>query len=186
MQEKLPGLKVFDTSVGLRQTQAGLELSTFDPHTWTAPESMLKVAQEVYCAMCALDSANSDIYHNNLLQLRAEIDSLDKAVGEKLERVSHRTFVVGHPVLTYFAHQYGFKQLALENHGKGPSMGSMEQLIRCCKADSVEVILVQSEFNTEAARTLAREIGAQIKTFRPMSYEWKKEMLNIADALANN
>lgn len=186
LQETMPNLRVFDTSAGLRVDETGLPLLGFDPHTWTSPESMRKVATEVYNAMCEIDSVDSDIYRHNLQELMQEIDSVDGAVSGKLERLRHRTFVVGHPVLTYFAHEYGLRQLALENHGQGPSMGSMEQLIKACKADSVGVILIQSEFNTESAATLAREIGAEVKTFRPMSYEWKREMLWIANALADN
>lgn len=185
LQEQLPDLRVYDTSEGLRKDEAGMELTTFDPHTWTSPESMGEVAEAVCRAMCEIDSVDSDVYTHNLQALQEEIDSVDEQILKRLEGLRHRTFVVGHPVLTYYARQYGLRQLALENHGKGPSLGSMEQLIRACKADSVKVILVQAEFNTESALTLARQIGARLETFRPLSYDWKGEMLFIADALGN-
>lgn len=52
------------------------------------------------------------------------------------------------------------------------------------KKDNIKVILIQAEFDDKNAITLANEIGAKVVRINPLSYDWDKEMINIAKAIA--
>jgi zinc transport system substrate-binding protein len=45
----------------------------------------------------------------------------------------------------------------------------------------VRKILLQSEFDKRHAESIAEEIGAEIITINPLSYDWREEMLRTAE-----
>ena len=100
-----------------------------------------------------------------------------------LDTLTHRTFIIYHPALTYFAQAYHLKQLAIETDGKEPSAASMKKLIDEARAQRVRVVFVQREFDRKHAESVAREIGARVVVIDPLSAQWKDEMLKIGQAL---
>jgi len=53
-----------------------------------------------------------------------------------------------------------------------------------CRRDNARVIFVQQEFDTRNARLIADELGVTVVPINPLSYEWREEMINVANALA--
>lgn len=94
------------------------------------------------------------------------------------------TFLIYHPALSYFARDYGLKQISIEEGGKEPSPAHLKELIETCRRDNARVIFVQQEFDTRNARLIADELGVTVVPINPLSYEWREEMINVANALA--
>ena len=92
--------------------------------------------------------------------------------------------LIYHPALSYFARDYGLKQISIEERGKEPSPAHLKELIETCRRDNARVIFVQQEFDTRNARLIADELGITVVPINPLSYEWQEEMINVAKALA--
>ena len=96
------------------------------------------------------------------------------------------TFLIYHPALSYFARDYGLKQISIEEGGKQPSPASLKTLIETCRNEGVRVIFVQQEFDQRNAQLIASELGIEIVPINPLNYNWIEEMLRIAKALKND
>lgn len=193
IRENNPHLRIFDLSEGISwiegtcgghasphdHTHHGL----MDPHIWNATGTARIIARNTLEALCALDTANTSRYEANYRTLVAEIDSTEKILHAMLDTLSHRTFVIYHPALTYFAEEFGLVQLSIESEGKEPSAALMKQLVDEARAAGVRVVFVQQEFDRKHAESLAAEIGARVVTIHPLSKDWKEEMLYIARSL---
>ena len=155
-----------------------------DPHIWNATRTAQIIARNTLDALCAIDPAHASDYETNFRALTAEIDSTGRVLHAMLDTLSHRTFVIYHPTLTYFADEYGLTQLSIEADGKEPSAASMKALVDEAREAGVRVVFVQQEFDRKHAESLAAEIGARIVTIHPLSADWKTEMLRIAESLA--
>ena len=57
------------------------------------------------------------------------------------------------------------------------------RLINHCKAQNVRIIFVQKEFDRKNAELIAKETGTRIVSINPLAYDWKEEMLRIAQTL---
>jgi len=55
--------------------------------------------------------------------------------------------------------------------------------MQTCKKEGVRVIFVQEEFDKSNAELIAKETGTKIVRINPLSYDWKGEMIRIAQAL---
>lgn len=154
-----------------------------DPHTWTSPRTAVIMATNILHAVCQIDSANADYYKRNYAALKNRLDKLDADIHKMLADTQHRTFVIYHPALTYFAHEFGLFQIAIEEEGKEPTPESIHNVITRAKTDEAKVVFVQREFNQRNAEIVSKAVGARIETIDPLSYDFCEGMISIARKL---
>lgn len=176
IKEIYPRLSLVDTSAGIARVDD-------DPHLWTSPDNMAIVARNVCDALCSIDTAGAAGYKARLLTVEKRIADTDAAIRGKLAPLQCRSFVVFHPSLTYFARLYGVTQIALEEHGKEPTAAHLKHIVDEARSSGIRNVLVQAEFDKEHALAIARELGAELRTINPLSYDWHAEMLHVADCL---
>jgi ABC-type Zn uptake system ZnuABC Zn-binding protein ZnuA/ABC-type lipoprotein release transport system permease subunit len=157
-----------------------------DPHIWTSFKGAKVMSANILKAFSVLDKENYDCYQSNYQRLIAELDSLENDLHERLKELSCRSFVIYHPALTYFAREFGLKQHSIENEGKEPSPAMLKELIEKAKAEKVNVVFVQKEFDRKHAEQIARAIGAVTVEINPLDDQWDEQIRIIAAALAEN
>ena len=121
-------------------------------------------------------------YKHRLDSLQGIITRTDNELRGLLQHAD-TTFLIYHPALSYFARDYGLKQISIEEGGKEPSPAHLKNLIETCRRDNAHVIFVQQEFDTRNAKLIADELGVDVIPINPLSYDWQEEMINIAKAL---
>ncbi len=164
-------------------TSKGIERYAGDPHLWTSPDNMIVIARNVCDALCRMDSVGHDEYCKRLVAFEELIRETDTQISESLRNIRGASFLIFHPSLTYFARLYGLNQLSIEHDGKEPSASHIQTIIEQAKEHGVKTVFVQQEFDKKNSEVIARELGADIVTIDPLSYNWQKEMLHIADCL---
>ncbi len=181
-----PNLQIFCSSDSLTLLHAthGDHDHGADPHVWSSPRNMKQMARNMLAAVSALDPANAADYQANFSRLSLRLDSVDAACDSILAPVSGATFVVWHPSLSYFAHDYGLNQLSLGSEGKEHSVSNTKALIDQMKDSGARVFLMQKDFDASQAQVISREVQTSI--IDPMNYDWDKEMLHTARSIAAN
>ena len=189
LEANCPNMKVFDTSKGIDLIrdkghwhgdhfhEGGVE-----PHVWNSIQNALIIADNIYQALCELDSTHQEDYQKRLDVLKQTIRQTDANIRTLLENADS-TFLIYHPALSYFARDYGLKQVSIEEGGKEPSPAQLKALIETCRNENVHTIFVQQEFDQRNAQLIANELGVNIVSINPLSYDWVKEMIRIAEAL---
>ena len=191
LEANSPDMKVYDTSKGIDLIrdkghwhgdhfhEGGVE-----PHVWNSTQNALIIADNIYQALCELDSTHQKDYQKRLDVLKQTIRQTDANIRTLLENADS-TFLIYHPALSYFARDYGLKQVSIEEGGKEPSPAQLKALIETCRNENVHTIFVQQEFDQRNAQLIANELGVNIVSINPLSYDWVKEMIRIAEALKN-
>ena len=189
LEANCPNMKVYDTSKGIDLIrdkghwhgdhfhEGGVE-----PHVWNSTQNALIIADNIYQALCELDSTHQEDYQKRLDVLKQTIRQTDANICTLLENADS-TFLIYHPALSYFARDYGLKQVSIEEGGKEPSPAQLKALIETCRNENVHTIFVQQEFDQRNAQLIANELGVNIVSINPLSYDWVKEMIRIAEAL---
>lgn len=184
-----PDMKVYDTSKGVELIreeghhhgdhyhEGGVE-----PHIWNSTRNASVIADNICAALCQLDADHQAEYRQRLDSLKRVIARIDAEVRTLLADADS-TFLIYHPALSYFARDYGLKQISIEEGGKEPSPATLQALIETCRKEKVRVIFVQQEFDVRNARLIADESGLRVVPVNPLSYDWAEEMLRIAREL---
>ena len=189
LEANSPDMKVYDTSVGVdlirgeghwhgdHYHEGGVE-----PHIWNSTPNALIIAENIYKALCELDAAHQADYQKRLDALKETIRQTDESVKAFLKNAD-KTFLIYHPALSYFARDYGLKQISMEEGGKEPSPAQLKALIETCRKEKIHTIFVQQEFDQRNAQLIANELGINIVSINPLSYDWAEEMVRVAKAL---
>ena len=189
LEANCPNMKVYNTSKGIDLIRdKGLwhgdhfHEGGVEPHVWNSTQNALIIADNIYQALCELDSTHQEDYQKRLDVLKQTIRQTDANIRTLLENADS-TFLIYHPALSYFARDYGLKQVSIEEGGKEPSPAQLKALIETCRNENVHTIFVQQEFDQRNAQLIAHELGVNIVSINPLSYDWVKEMIRIAEAL---
>lgn len=174
-----PNLLAFDLSHNIiMQKESGGE--GVDPHVWMSPQNVKVIAENICSNLCEIDSANSKYYLARLKTFQRHIDDVDKEIRRYTNASYHRSFLIYHPALAYFAKEYGLQQISVSYGDKEPSPVRMGALIVQSKREHVSQFFVQQQFGGSGVAQIAKESGTRIVKINPLSYNWDKEIVNIA------
>ena len=189
LESNAPDMKVFDTSRGVDFIRGEghwhgdhFHEGGVEPHIWNSTRNAIIIAENIYAALCELDATHQEEYKNRLDVLKETIQRTDENVRTLLENADS-TFLIYHPALSYFARDYGLKQISIEEGGKEPSPAYLKHLIELCRKEKARVIFVQQEFDQRNAQLIADELGIEVVSINPLSYDWAEEMVQIGKAL---
>ena len=155
------------TGTGSHGSHGHTHTHGIDPHVWTSPRALQKMAENAYEAIREA-YPDSVKYETNYRLLQQELKALDERTAARIAASDVEYFIIYHPALTYYARDYGLRQIAIEADGKEPSAKQLTQLIRQAREDGVRRILYQSQFPASAVEVIARDIDAEYAEVDPL------------------
>ena len=160
--------------------------SGFDPHVWLDPLLVKIQAKNIYEAMVEIDSQNGDFYKTNYEEFIKELDALDENIKTILKPYKDKAFMVFHPSWGYFSKRYELEQISIELEGKEPKPNELIELISEAKKHDIKIVFVAPQFSQKSAKTISKNINANVVEIDPLSDNWKKSMLDTANQIANS
>lgn len=200
----LPRFKTANPAMTIVDTRKGIKLypvskygnggrtgrkGILDPHIWLSPPLVITLARNMLVALIRVYPGYADDFRKNYRDFCSRVANLDisimKILGTGLPKgvKTHGAFMVFHPSWGYFARAYGLKQISIEQEGKEPKPSQLVELIKTARKLGIRVILVQPQFSIKAARIVARATGARIIVADPLSYNWDRNLLQVARML---
>ena len=162
------------------------EHSGLDPHVWLDPVLVKIQAKNIYEALVKIDSSNKNYYLQNYKKFLAELDNLNNKIESIIEPYEHKAFMVFHPSWGYFSKRYHLEQISIEVQGKEPKPAQLAQLIEEAKKHDIKIVFVAPQFSTNGAKVISSSINGNVAIINPLSYEWDKNLLKVAEEIAKS
>jgi len=180
--EKLIIVECCDSIANLNDHDHAHDHNTdYDPHVWTSPKNVIKIAELIKKSLIKIDNKNMAAYDASAKSFKETLIELDEIVRLKTRNLERKTLIVSHPSWSYFADEYGFTQVSIEREGKEIQARSLVKLIKIAKINNVKTIFVQPQFNDRAAKTVANELNAQIMVLDPLAFNYVENMNMVTD-----
>lgn len=157
-----------------------------DPHIWLDPILVKIQAKNIFDAVVKIDSANESFYKTNYENFLKELDVLNSQIEEILKDYKHKAFMVFHPSWGYFAKRYDLEQIAIEVEGKSPKPNELVEIINDAKEHNIKIVFVSPQFSQNSAKTISKNIGANVVAIDPLNEKWDKDLLNTANQIAKS
>ena len=154
-----------------------------DPHIWMSVINVRILARNIHRELLLLLPGEKEFLQSRLMKFSSSLDSLHLAITNRLEAMENRKFMIYHPALSYYARDYGLEQISLEREGKSPSPAHLKTVADLATEYRIDMILIQSQFDIDNARIIARETGSRIIQFDPLDLNWSEQMYYIAEQL---
>ena len=153
-----------------------------DPHTWTSPRALKRMSQTIYETIHN-EYPDSTRYTQNFNRLQERLEFLDRAIEEQITASGVEQFIVYHPALTYYARDYGLRQISIEEEGKEPSAKRLAELIRTARAEGIRTVLVQRQFPRSSVEAVADDMEAEVVEFDPLAENVIENIAHITDLI---
>ena len=196
LTDNAPEMKVIDTSKGI--TPAKTASGAIDPHTWMSTTSATHISANICKALCDMMPEDRAYFTKRLRSFANVTNKVNHSVTHFLEcakkareQMTHQKterlpFVIYHPALTYFAKDNGLAQYPIEEEGREPSISQLQVLIDKAKREQIKTVFIQKEFANRNTQTFIEATGATPTDINPLTYDWEKEMITIAQKLAES
>lgn len=161
------------------------ESASLDPHLWTSPKQVIKVAENVLSALIKKDSASKSYYESRYQLFIEKWTSIDQFVEKTVSQIpeKRRIFIVFHPSYGYLARDYDLIQRAIEVEGKEPKPQDLKALILEAKKNDIHAIFVQPQFSKRSAESIAKQLNAVVVSTDPLAYDIEMNLRNFIQAL---
>ncbi len=178
-------VQIVDQREGLDLIRGGCKCHGigYDPHIWLSPRLLKTQADQIAQTLIAYDPLNRSLYQKNLIELQADLDSLDTYLSHLFQE-HLPTVVVSHPAYGYLCRDYGIQQIAIEMEGKEPTPRYLASLMTQVRALNTERIFVQKQHSSQGGTRIAREIGAECIFLDPYKEDVIANLKSIAEAFA--
>ncbi len=158
-----------------------------DPHIWMSPKEVKNIAKNIFNVLSSYDVKHKKSYQENYKKFIKEIDEVDKKVKNILKNIPKNTkMMVFHPAFGYFARDYNLIQFPIEFEGKKPKPKMLAYMIKEAKEEKIRVIITEPEFSDKSAKVIASEVGAKVKAISPLSANWGKNLIDLAEIVASS
>ena len=154
-----------------------------DPHIWCSPKSLGTMADNAYKAISA-DMPDSLHYAENYNKLCVKVLELEEEVAEVFHSGKQSAFIIYHPALTYLARDYDLKQIAIEEHGKEPSVRRIGEIIEYARKDGIKRVLYQSELPASSVEAICKDSGTQAVEINPLAEDIFANIRTITTLIA--
>ena len=176
LQDNAPDMKVINTSVGI--TPAKTPGGNIDPHVWMSCKNARIISSNILKALSELAPKNKAFFEKNYQSLLNIINKRDSTIKKSFKENPElvQKFVIYHPILTYFARDYGLEQLAIEEEGREPSAAQLKSLIEKARKEKIKYCLIQAEFANRNTTTFINESHTKAMNINPLQGDWNRGM----------
>ncbi len=160
-----------------------------DPHVMSSVRNVRIMADNMLEFICSIDSGNSSEYKSRHRQLETRLEQLDSLIAENvkwtLENSQRKSFVVMHPMLSYFARDYGLEQITLEESGKETSPRHiMTSIDKAKKAGALAMVVEEGSVTPQIAE-MSEHIRIPVYEINLTGREWYDNMKTLNSFLSD-
>lgn len=182
VRQRLPGLKVVDTSEGLpllpnlphdhdheeeehnHHDGHDHHLEEFNGHVWTSPARYRQQVERLRNALIQADPLHAEQYRQNADRYLSQIDAMAARLRAAADRLPYRTAVLYHSSLAYLAEELGLTVLATltTDHESGVSAAMLAEGCEAVRQAGAALLLADTQYGlTDSAFIDLRKAAPQ-------------------------
>ena len=156
-----------------------------DPHVWATPRNIRAMADALLEVAIRVNPSHEDLYRKNHNALIQRIDSLQRSMERDLEPLKGKEVAIWHPSLVYMAHDFGFRQLSVQQGHKEPTPRRMAQAVDETRKHNVVALVVEAEHSPRMALNLNADMKLPVVKTSLMQPDIISSLSNLAKDLGN-
>lgn len=184
IRENFPDVRIVTTTEGIVSID-GTHGHDADPHVWSSPLNARVMARNMLRALTLLNPADSAAFRERWQRVDSSLAQLDDSLRRILADAPSRTFAIWHPSLSYFARDYGLRQIALETDGKETTPRQLRARLDSLRSADVGVIFYERAHGSGRASAVASQLGFRTAELQLNDSSWRQSVIKAARLIAS-
>lgn len=152
-----------------------------DSHIWLSPKRAMVMVENIRDELSEFDPQHRGVYEENARLYLEELKALDQEISDELQNASSRFFLIYHPSMGYFAHDYGLEMVPIEFEGKEATAARLREVIDFARKEGIQVVFYQQEHDKNQAETIAAELGGRVMELAPLDPDYVGNLRRIKE-----
>lgn len=192
IKKKSDTLKIYELGTALERIyddDHDEEIETEDyingnPHIWMNFNNATHIIYEIYEILSSVYPTESTMLKNNHDAFHKKIVAIQQDVQHTFSSYQGRSFMIYHPVLSYYAKEFGINQISIQTENTGEaSIKRVKTLYDDAISHNVTLLLLQKGYASKDAITFSKKIHAETAYITPLEKDWEHNMLFITDTI---
>lgn len=184
--EALPDTKLIHLEEGDHHVHADGTKCTHgdhDPHVWLGPVHAQMMVGKIAQRLGEVQPEQKSAFADNAAAYVKELQALHAYGKEKFKNKKNHKVLVTHDFLRYFAQAFELEIIGAiqPRPGLEADAGQMAKLVKLCKEQDVQVIVVEPQYPKGAAESLRQHLAGQGVTLRLAEVDPMETAAAVAD-----
>ena len=189
INSNFPDLDIIDCSMRIEKISGthGSEYadhdheSDFDPHMLSSIRNCIIIADNMTRTLIEIHPEKKEKYQKAGTELKRRLQEMDDSISAM--DLSGNSVAMRHPSLSYFARDYGLKQISLQENGKEVSPIQLKNRMEEIKGQGTKIFILEKEHATPGDEETAKQIGLNIVDVSLNSSSWLNDLMKIANEI---
>lgn len=192
ISSNFPDLKIIDCTNGIKKIygshghsgHAANDSEEFDPHMLSSIRNSIAIAKNMTGALIELypDKAGKFIERSN--NLISKLQVMDYSISSM--NLKDKPVVIRHPSLSYFARDYGIRQISLQEDGKETSPLQLKRRLEEIKNSNPTVFVSEREHGSSSDEDVAKQLGINLIQVSLNSSDWLGDLMRLSNEINRN
>ncbi len=167
---------IIDLSKSISPIMYDKKTHTANPHYWMSPASVIKCLPLIKENVIKYFPHTRKTIEKNYKLYLKQLKKLDREIKKDLKKTSKRHLIESHPILDYFARDYGLHIAGIikTKENTNPSPQRLIKLLNAIKKYNIKYILT-AELDTKIAKNIAKESHINIMTIDTLGSKKNRE-----------
>jgi len=165
--QKLKGINkemtVFDLS-------DSVSYSNNDPHIWLSPVKLKFISKNILNALIKILPGESTRFRNNYNHFVDSLETITKHLENSFVNIDDekKVLLVYHGSWKYFADDFGFRQISIEEGSKSASAKEFKEILNVVRKSKVKVIFIDPQHSRQSAEVIAKDLKIVTDVINPL------------------
>lgn len=134
-----------------------------DPHIWTDPLRVIKVAEIIKDELITLNPNKKELYTQNFEKLKIQLTELDEKYTQLLEKKERKYIIVPHASFGFWEERYGIKQIPISGFTSmdEPSQKQLTEIIKTIEKYELDYVLYEQNNKNRLSTVIQEQVGAK-------------------------
>ncbi|MBY7142631.1 zinc ABC transporter substrate-binding protein [Virgibacillus sp. NKC19-3] len=154
-----------------------------DPHIWTDPLRVIKVAEILKEELIELNPNEEERYNENFDALKSELTDLDERYKDVLDTKENKHIIVPHAAFGYWEERYGVEQIPISglSSSEEPSQKALTEVIDAAEEYDLDYILYEQNSKNRLSEVIQDQIGAEAVMIHNLEVRTEEDIENGKD-----
>lgn len=189
ISSNFPDLKIIDCTNGITKIygshghsgHTANDNKEFDPHMLSSIRNCIAVAKNMTGALIELYPDKAEKFIEGSNNLISKLQAMDDSITNM--NLKDKGVVIRHPSLSYFARDYGIRQISLQEDGKETSPLQLKRRLEAVKDSNPTVFVSEREHASSTDEDVAEQLGINLIQVSLNSADWLDDLMRLSNEI---
>lgn len=192
ISSNFPDLKIIDCTNGIKKIygshghsgHTANDSEEFDPHMLSSIRNCTAIAKNMAEALIELYPDKAEKFIEGSNNLISKLQAMDDSItGMNLK---DKLVVIRHPSLSYYARDYGIRQISLQEDGKETPPLQLKRRLEEIKNSNPTVFVSEKEHASSSDEDVAKQLGINLIQVSLNSSDWLDDLMRLSNEINRN